>query len=74
MLARWHGFRFITIERSDIVTIAFYRANSQHWSSLLPTAAASREVDSIPSLVMCPLKGASSTALPAGFRKRAAVY
>lgn len=74
MLARWHGFSFITIERSDIVTIAFYRDNSQHWSSLLPTAAASREVDSIPSLVVCPLKGASSTASPACFRKRAAEY
>lgn len=74
MLAWWHGFSFIMIERSGIITIAFYRDNSQHWSSLLPTAAASREVDSIPSLVVCPLKGAGSTASPACFRKRSAEY
>lgn len=53
MLAQWHGFNFITTEGSDIITIAF-RDNSQHWSSLLPTAAASREVDSAPSLMVCP--------------------
>lgn len=74
MLAWWHGFSFTTIEGSDIIAIAFYRDNSEHWSGLLPTAAASREVVSIPSLVVCPLKGASSTASPTCFRKRSAEF
>lgn len=54
MLAEWHGFSFLMVEGSDIITIAFHRDNSQHWSSLFPTAAASRELDSTPSLVVCP--------------------
>lgn len=53
MLAQWHGFSLITTEGSDIISIAFYRDNSQLWS-LLPTAAASREVDSTLSLVVYP--------------------
>ncbi|KAJ7403891.1 hypothetical protein BTVI_74537 [Pitangus sulphuratus] len=67
-------FNFVANKGSDIITVAFYGDNSQHWGSLLLTVAASREVDYIPSQVVCPLKDASSTALPVYFRGRPAEF
>jgi len=67
-------FNVVTMKGSDIITIAFYRGSSQHWSSLFTPAAASKDGDCNSGMVVCPLKGASSTASPASFGGRSAEF